>query len=182
MRWPFRLTLTEMVSFSLTMGTTPILSNSLKVLTAFKYRVRYRHGMSAAFVVPRIPRHTSEMSPRVRSTCAIGCSSCPNRLSQSAINRPWPIAAKAYSQNPSQIPRNVGGNGSLPCFPDKLFGLLARSMRLRPTPIAPELTSTTLWPWVRRCTTDSTMAERVDKSGWWVFSWTMDDVPIVKIL
>jgi hypothetical protein len=35
------LTLTETVSFSFTMGTTPIESSSLNVLTAFKYLVRY---------------------------------------------------------------------------------------------------------------------------------------------
>lgn len=40
-------------------------------------------------------RHTSDMSPRVNSTCAIGCSSCPNRLSHSAMSLPCPIAAKA---------------------------------------------------------------------------------------
>jgi len=34
------LTETETVSFSLTMGTTPIESNSVKVLTALRYRVR----------------------------------------------------------------------------------------------------------------------------------------------
>ena len=33
------LTLTDTVSFSFTMGTTPMDSNSLNVLTAFRYRV-----------------------------------------------------------------------------------------------------------------------------------------------
>lgn len=37
-----RLTLTETVSFSLTMGTTPIARSSLKVLTALRYLVRFR--------------------------------------------------------------------------------------------------------------------------------------------
>lgn len=43
-------TLTETVSFSLTIGTTPIVKSSLKVLTAFKYRVRCHDGMSAVVV------------------------------------------------------------------------------------------------------------------------------------
>lgn len=34
------LTLTDTVSFSLTIGTTPIYNSSLNVLTAFKYLVR----------------------------------------------------------------------------------------------------------------------------------------------
>lgn len=37
------------------------------------------------------------MSPRVRSTWAMGCPSWPNRLSHSAINLPCPIAANAYA-------------------------------------------------------------------------------------
>ena len=35
------LTLTDTVSFSFTMGTTPIDKSSLNVFTAFRYRVRY---------------------------------------------------------------------------------------------------------------------------------------------
>ena len=39
--------------------------------------------------------HTSDISPFVKSTCAMGCSSWPNRLSQSAMRRPCPMAANA---------------------------------------------------------------------------------------
>lgn len=65
----------------------------------------------------------------------------------------------------------------LACFPERLFGRAGIDMRCRPTPIAPELTRTTLCPAARRRTTVSTMAESVDKSGWCVVSCTIDDVP-----
>ena len=64
------------------------------------------------------------------------------------------------------------------CFLDKLFGLVATSMRFSPTPIAPELTRTTLCPCSRRCTTVSTTADKVDSNGWCVVSCTIDDVPV----
>lgn len=59
-----------MVSFSLTIGTTPMLSSSVRVLTALRYLVR------------------SEMSPLVKRIWAIGCDNWEKRLSQRAIRRP----------------------------------------------------------------------------------------------
>ena len=46
------------------------------------------------------------------------------------------------------------------------------------TPIAPELTKTTLWPWRFKSTTVSTTAESIERRGWWVVSWTIEEVPI----
>jgi hypothetical protein len=65
----------------------------------------------------------------------------------------------------------------LACFPERLLGRAGNAIRCRPTPIAPELTRTTLCPAARRRTTVSTMAERVERSGWCVVSCTIDDVP-----
>jgi len=63
------------------------------------------------------------------------------------------------------------------CFPARLFGRLGISILLSPTPIAPELTRTTLCPFLFNCIVVSTTEERVDKSGWCVCSWTMEEVP-----
>jgi hypothetical protein len=135
----------------------------------------------------RQKRRTSEISPRVRSTCAIGCPSWPNRLSHSAINLPCPMAANAFQTRAQQargvrksarLGRKVGKiDFWLACFPERLFGRAGIAIRCRPTPMAPELTRTTLCPAARRRTTVSTMAESVDRSGWCVVSCTIDDVP-----
>ena len=85
--------------------------------------------------------------------------------------RPTP-SSKAVNEQSEGIVRR-----GLACFPERLFGRAGIDMRCRPTPIAPELTRTTLCPAARRRTTVSTMAESVDKSGWWVVSCTIDDVP-----
>ena len=58
------LTLTETVSFSFTIGTTPIDSNSLKVLTAFRYRVLYYNERVHIFYFGNVL--TSDISPRVK--------------------------------------------------------------------------------------------------------------------
>lgn len=50
-------------------------------------------------------------------------------------------------------------------------------MRRRPTPMAPDETMTTRWPAVRRLHAVSTMRERIERRGWWVFSSTIEDVP-----
>jgi hypothetical protein len=88
-------TITETVSFSLTMGTTPIESSFLSVFTAFKYLVRLKF-IQISWQIRLGKKLTSEMSPLVNNTWAIGCSSCPNKLSHSAIRRPCPIAARAF--------------------------------------------------------------------------------------
>jgi hypothetical protein len=55
--------------------------------------------------------------------------------------------------------------------------LLAISIRFKPTPIAPELTRTTLCPWDFRWITVSTTRDKVERRGWWVVSCTIEDVP-----
>ena len=49
-------------------------------------------------------------------------------------------------------------------------------------PMAPEEQRTTRWPSRRRPTAVSTIVERVLRRGSWVFSSTMDDVPVVGLL
>ena len=63
------------------------------------------------------------------------------------------------------------------CLPERFLGLLSIFIRFNPTPIAPELTRTTLWPWRFKSTTVSTTAESVERRGWWVVSWTIEEVP-----
>lgn len=55
-------TLTDTVSFSFTIGTTPIDSSSLKVLTAFRYRVRCRRGTVVSVSTP-LPQHVLDTHP-----------------------------------------------------------------------------------------------------------------------
>jgi hypothetical protein len=43
--------------------------------------------------------------------------------------------------------------------------------------MAPEEHMMMRWPSLRRATAVSTMVERVDRRGSWVFSLTMEDVP-----
>jgi hypothetical protein len=68
-----RRTLTEIVSFSFTIGTTPILKSSLIVFTAFKYRVRCQKRVSVAKTTRKNAGdvRTSEISPRVSKICAV---------------------------------------------------------------------------------------------------------------
>ena len=49
-------------------------------------------------------------------------------------------------------------------------------------PMAPEEQRTTRWPSRRRPTAVSTIVDRVLNKGSWVFSSTMDDVPVVELL
>ena len=63
------------------------------------------------------------------------------------------------------------------CLPERFLGLLCIFMRFNPTPIAPELPKTTLWPWRFKSTTVSTTAESIERRGWWVVSWTIEEVP-----
>ena len=62
----YRRTLTEIVSFSFTMGTTPILKSSLIVFTAFKYRVRCQQRDSVAQRTHHYTRraHIRNITPR----------------------------------------------------------------------------------------------------------------------
>lgn len=76
----------------------------------------------------------------------------------------------------------ITARGTLTCFPASDFGRAGISIRLRPTPIAPEETRTTLWPCERRWTTVSTSAESVESSGWCVVSCTIEDVPSLRTM
>ena len=80
------------MSFSLTIGMTPMDNSSENVFFAFRYLVRYAHQLNFFEVEIEL---TSEISIRVRRIWAIGWSKCEKRLSQSAMSRPWPIAARA---------------------------------------------------------------------------------------
>lgn len=157
-------------------------SSSCNVLTALRYRVLYPRNISTKrwWWGSVTWQRTSDISPLVSNTCAMGCSNCPNRLSYSAIRRPCPIAANACRKvthiscdkkhESSRMKRHT-------CLPDRFFGRLGMSILLSPTPIAPELTRTTLWPWFFNCMTVSTTEESVESNGWCVCSWTIDDVP-----
>jgi hypothetical protein len=63
------------------------------------------------------------------------------------------------------------------CTAAKCFGLLGRSRRLRPIPMAPEETRITRCPSRRRRIHVSAMRERLERSGSWVFSSQIDEVP-----
>jgi len=64
------------------------------------------------------------------------------------------------------------------CFPARLLGLEATSILFMPTPMAPDETKTTLCPSSRKRTTVSTIDESIDRSGWCVCSWIIEDVPV----
>ena len=67
-----RRTLTEIVSFSFTIGTTPILKSSLIVFTAFKYRVRCQKCVSVAKRNPSLHTgctHVRNIAPRKQNLC-----------------------------------------------------------------------------------------------------------------
>ena len=155
------------------MGTTPMDNNSLKVLTALRYLDRYR-------IISAILRHeydfgrTSDISARVRSTWAMGCCNCPNRLSQNAIKRPCPIAAIAFQGFKKQGDFTLR---KLTCFFDKLPGRTGMPMRCMPTPIAADVTTTTLWPPRISFTTASTIAAVMESNGWYVSSSMIEVVP-----
>lgn len=59
----------------------------------------------------------------------------------------------------------------------RCFGLFSKPMVRREIPIAPEETRTTRWPSLRSSTAVSTIEERVDSSGLWLFSSTIELVP-----
>ena len=120
------------------------------------------------FRVHQICHHVSKVLERwaaqaVQTDCPTVQSTCLDRW------RPVPMISLS-----AEVPRRYGLRT---CLPDRLFGLLGISMRFNPTPIAPELTRTTLCPASFSCTTVSTRPDRVDSSGWWVVSWTIDEVP-----
>ena len=86
---------TASVSFSLTMGITPMSSSSVRVFRALRYRDCYV-WVSKGFGGSSSSRLTSAISLLVRRICAIGCRRWVNKLSQRLINRHWPMAANAY--------------------------------------------------------------------------------------
>ena len=63
------------------------------------------------------------------------------------------------------------------CTRGRYIGRVSTSIRLRPTPMAPEDTMITLWPSLRNFTAVSTMRESVDRSGSWLLSSTIELVP-----
>lgn len=63
------------------------------------------------------------------------------------------------------------------CSLDRCFGLFSTSILRRPTPMAPDETMMTLWPSFRSLTAVSTMDVRMERSGSWLFSSTMELVP-----
>lgn len=130
---------------------------------------------------------TSEMSIRVRRIWAIGWSNWENRLSHSAINRPWPTAARAYwSCDLHQHPLLSFFSDQIPfltCFWCNPFPLSLRSILLNPTPIAPEDTRTTRCPCARSFTTVSTIDERSRRCGTKGYVGdTIEEVPESKFI
>jgi len=89
---------TARVSFSLTIGITPISRSSLMVLTALRYWERCGFGVS--WVRDRGGEregdHTSAISFRVSRIWAMGWRSWSNSLSHRLMSRHCPIAAKAW--------------------------------------------------------------------------------------
>jgi len=179
------LTLTETVSFSLTIGTTPKESNSFKVFTALRYLVRWEKRVSSGMLLSarndarlRYPRVSEAL---VRSVDPAGRTGYPRAQSiYPARSRPTPFRQSAAQKKKATFMDSLTGKCKkcwLTCFPERLFGRAGMDIRCRPTPMAPELTRTTLCPVARRRTTVSTMAESVDRSGWCVVSCTIDDVP-----
>ena len=63
------------------------------------------------------------------------------------------------------------------CSLDRCFGLFSTSILRRPTPMAPDETMMTLWPSFLSFTAVSTMDVRMERSGSWLFSSTMELVP-----
>ena len=128
-------------------------------------RLRYHHASEAL---------ARSVDPAGRTGCPTARSIYPARW------QPTPFRRERSKQggSESQPDEKVGKiDFWLACFPERLFGRAGIAIRCRPTPMAPELTRTTLCPAARRRTTVSTMAESVDRSGWCVVSCTIDDVP-----
>ena len=160
-------------------------SNSLKVFTALRYLVRWEKRVSSSFFSARNDarlryHHASEAL--ARSVDPAGRTGCPTARSiYPARWQPTPFRRERSKQGfrkSARLGRKVGKiDFWLACFPERLFGHAGIAIRCRPTPMAPELTRTTLCPAARRRTTVSTMAESVDRSGWCVVSCTIDDVP-----
>jgi hypothetical protein len=67
------------------------------------------------------------------------------------------------------------------CLQVTVLGRPFNSIRLTPTAIAPEETSTTRWLCFFNWTTVSTIEERSESSGCWVVSWMMDDEPVLRV-
>jgi hypothetical protein len=63
----------------------------------------------------------------------------------------------------------------------RCFGLLDMFILRSPTAMAPDETMTTLWPSLRSLIAVSTIRERMERMGWWVFSSTMELDPFVVI-
>lgn len=64
---------------------------------------------------------------------------------------------------------------------DMCFGLFSTSILLRPTPMAPDDTMMTLCPSFLSFTAVSTMRDRMESNGSWLFSSTMELVPEMRI-
>lgn len=90
------LTETARVSFSLTMGITPILSSSTNVFWALRYCVRCPHQHESRMFLQILRSLTSAISFLVSKIWATGCRRCPNKLSHRLISRHCPTAANAY--------------------------------------------------------------------------------------
>ena len=148
-----------MVSFSLTMGMTPISSNVDIVLHALRYCVLYkRHPV----IVNRSRYNvTSARSCRVRRIWAIRWSNNENKLSYMEISRPCPTAATAYFS----IWYDMLYKNKYTCFLAISCGFLSKSNVLNPVPIAPLLTSTTWCPDSRNLMHVSTTLDKVARSG-----------------
>ena len=122
---------------------------------------------------------TSAISLLVSRIWATGCLSCLKSSSQSAISRHCPTAAIAYHFNQS-LPCLLPPPCSRvihTCFADSCFGLCSMSSRLNPIPMAPDDTRITRWPSRRNRTHVSTIRDKLEMSGSWVFSSQMEDVP-----
>ena len=154
---------TAKVSFSFTIGITPILRSSVNVFCAFRYCVRYCFLSRPYTLSISHSLRTSAMSFLVRSIWATGCRRWANRLSQRLIN----------------VLFSTGIVDELStCILGRYFGLLSISIFRSPTAMAPEETMTTRCPSLMRATAVSTIRERIDKRGSCVFSWTIELEPV----
>jgi hypothetical protein len=160
----------------------------VKVFTALRYLVRWEKRASVGILLSarndarlRYPRVSEVLA---RSVDPAGRTGYPRAQSiYPARSRPTPlrqtVTQKGCKKKKVSFKESLTGNVNfyLTCFPERLFGRARMDIRCRPTPMAPELTRTTLCRAARRRTTVSTIAESVDRSGWCVVSCTIDDVP-----
>lgn len=144
-RGPQSHTETAIVSFSFTIGITPILNSSVNVFCAFKYCVR------------------SAMSFLVRRIWATGCCRCPNKVFHSPINWHWPTLARAYKiVSVLSLKQETRVHA---CLAVNDFGRFSTFIRRSPIPTAPEETMATLWPSLTNLTAVSTIRDSTERSG-----------------